>query len=520
MAWNDLGMHCMDADYSVFALMPPYNNIRAQVIDATGKLVKAPGGIQVTYEAVADANGSVNTTSIGKTNFWDNVKALFGVLLDPDTGLTGSKMPGAGNTPRALAFDPANNWFTGSAIPITPNDDGGNKNYYPMMRVVARDPAGKLLAGTNIVTPVSDEMNCAACHASGASRGAQPAEGWVNDPNPDRDYKLNILLLHDDLQSGTDAYQQSLAATGYNSAGLYAAAAADGTPVLCAGCHASNALGANGIAGIPPLTTSMHALHAAQRDPLTGMTLDDENNRDACYRCHPGSTTQGLRGVMGSAVNPDGTMMMQCQSCHGSMSALGDASRTGWLSEPGCQSCHTGTATRNMGALRFTSVFDANGQARTPADTTFATNADVPAAGFSLYRFSAGHSGMQCEACHGATHAEYPSAQASDNQQSIAMQGYAGVLSDCSACHRTPPSNLMGGPHGMHVVGQTWVTGHQRLARGAQATCQPCHGADYRGTVLSATQVNRTLSIEGGSRTFVTGTQIGCYSCHNGPNGG
>src|SRR5262245_34540623 len=105
VAWNDLGMHCMDADYSVFALLPPYNNIHAQVIDASGRLVKAPAGINVTYEAVADSNGSMNTTSVGKTNFWDNVKKLFGVLLDPDTGLTGSKMPGAANTPQPLAFD-------------------------------------------------------------------------------------------------------------------------------------------------------------------------------------------------------------------------------------------------------------------------------------------------------------------------------------------------------------------------------------------------------------------------------
>nr|HQC73237.1 hypothetical protein [Candidatus Competibacteraceae bacterium] len=27
VAWNDLGMHCMDADYSVFSILPPYNNL-------------------------------------------------------------------------------------------------------------------------------------------------------------------------------------------------------------------------------------------------------------------------------------------------------------------------------------------------------------------------------------------------------------------------------------------------------------------------------------------------------------
>jgi len=49
VAWNDLGMHCMDADYSVFAILPPFNNIHAQVIDASGKLVTAPAGVTVTY---------------------------------------------------------------------------------------------------------------------------------------------------------------------------------------------------------------------------------------------------------------------------------------------------------------------------------------------------------------------------------------------------------------------------------------------------------------------------------------
>ena len=39
IAWNNLGMHCMDADFSVFAILPPYNTIQAQVIDPTGHLV-------------------------------------------------------------------------------------------------------------------------------------------------------------------------------------------------------------------------------------------------------------------------------------------------------------------------------------------------------------------------------------------------------------------------------------------------------------------------------------------------
>jgi hypothetical protein len=38
IAWNDLGMHCMDKDYSVFGILPPFNNLHVQLIDNTGKL--------------------------------------------------------------------------------------------------------------------------------------------------------------------------------------------------------------------------------------------------------------------------------------------------------------------------------------------------------------------------------------------------------------------------------------------------------------------------------------------------
>ena len=39
LAWNDLGMHCVDGkDYSVFSILPPFNNLHAQLVNAcTGK---------------------------------------------------------------------------------------------------------------------------------------------------------------------------------------------------------------------------------------------------------------------------------------------------------------------------------------------------------------------------------------------------------------------------------------------------------------------------------------------------
>src|SRR5262249_45128075 len=152
-------------DYQVFALLPPYNTIAAQLIDPDGHLVAAPNGITVTYEAVADPDGSINRSSIGKTNFWTYVEALFGVAPAPDVGLAGNAMPGADNAPQPMAFDPAARWFLAEGMPITPHDDGGGINPYPLLRLVARDGGGAELARTDIVLPVSEEMNCRACHA-------------------------------------------------------------------------------------------------------------------------------------------------------------------------------------------------------------------------------------------------------------------------------------------------------------------------------------------------------------------
>ncbi|PIW07439.1 MAG: hypothetical protein COW39_13275, partial [Comamonadaceae bacterium CG17_big_fil_post_rev_8_21_14_2_50_60_13] len=109
LAWNDLGMHCVDGkDYSVFSILPPYNNLHAQLVNsAKGGLVTT--GVTLTYEAMADATGSINTSSVTKTNFWSWVKSLFGTALSIDTGLKGNAVPTL--TPRAMTFNASNQWF-------------------------------------------------------------------------------------------------------------------------------------------------------------------------------------------------------------------------------------------------------------------------------------------------------------------------------------------------------------------------------------------------------------------------
>ena len=520
VGWNNLGMHCMDSDFSVFSILPPFNVVNAQLIDDGGVLVKDATGLTVTYEAVADPTGSINKSSVGKTDYWSWSHSLFGASGVPDTGLAGFNMPGAANTPQPMAFDATLNQFHADGIPITPYDDGFHKRPYPLMKLVARDAVGNVLATTTPVLPVSDEMDCSACHGSGSGAAAMPSAGWVFERNEIRDYRLNILRLHDDRQLSDPTYVAALATAGYSAKGLEDTVRSMKTPILCARCHASNALPGTGIPGISQLTSAEHGFHGHVLDPETNLSLDDSTNRAACYRCHPGSTTRCLRGVMGSSVASDGSLAMQCQNCHGNMSKVGDPARIGWLSQPNCQACHTGTAVHNNGQIRFTDAFEADGTLRIPVDTTYATNPDTPVPGVSLYRFSSGHGGLQCEACHGSTHAEYPASHPNDNLDSSAIQGHVGMLIECAACHNQSPFTNFGGPHGMHPVGQDWINRHDGVKQNyGIVTCRPCHGGNDHGTVLSTAQADRTLDLgTKGTIQISRGQRIGCYMCHDGPN--
>lgn len=520
VGWNDLGMHCQDGkDYSIFAVLPPYNTIHAHLISKSNGLVTNNVGYSVTYESVADPlTNSMNTTSAAKTNFWKFAAALGFGSLAPDMGLKGFAMPGAANTPQALTFSTADNTWVAEGIPMMPYADAPAApypvNYFPMMRLTAKDATGVVLATTDIVLPVSDEMNCNVCHASNTGTAdARPAAGWVANADPAKDVKLNILRKHDDRFKGTSLYQSAATQVGYSTAGLEATVPV--TPVLCYNCHASNALAKNGISGIKPMTAALHGRHANVTDPATNQAMDSATTRDVCYRCHPGPQTQCLRGAMGNLKTASGGNAIECQNCHGSMSDVAMPARASWLDEPNCQSCHTGTATSNAGQIVYTSVFSSGRTLRAVTDQTFATNPNTPAAGISLYRFSSGHGGLQCESCHGSTHAEFTSPVSNDNVQSVALQGHAGMLSECTTCHATVPSTVTGGPHGLHPIGTSWVSGHENAAKNA-AACQACHGVDYRGTILSRMQADRTMA----NRSFPKGTIVGCYSCHNGPKGG
>lgn len=429
IAWNDLGMHCMDPSYEDFAVLPPANTLWAQVIHRGDTPGIVTANISVEYRILG------NTRSDNKTNFWRYAQKLFGLPqpLPPNIGLKGNGLSGR--------MKPAGDHFVAEGIPLTEYLDSNQGTAYPyqVAELVAKDSSGKIVASTQTVAPVSTEMHCEYCHSDNGSANHGIATGVV---------KQNILTLHDQKHS-TQLMQQR--------------------PVLCANCHSSNALGTAGKPGIPNLSRAIHGKHAEAG-------IDDGTMAGTCYACHPGARTKCLRGAMFLAGKT-------CYDCHGNLTTVANPNRRPWIDEPRCGQCH---------------------------DAAHSENNDT------LYRFSKGHQGIYCQACHGSQHAEYPSREKNDNIQSILLQGHAGTIDTCTVCHVTRPS--FGGPHhdNMHPIGNSWVSAHEDANK---STCAQCHGTTSAGTPYSAVKVATTINAgEYGIKNWPAGYQVSCWSCHNGPD--
>jgi hypothetical protein len=506
VAWSELGMHCIDGkDYAVFSVLPPYNVIHAQLLKKGEPPVTVTTGVTITYQAAADTKGSINTSSAPKTNFWSYVQALLHTNPPPETGIAGYQTQSL--APHNLKYNATSGYWEAVGVPTEPYDDKGKFNPYPTAMLVAKDSSGTVLANIKIVLAVSDELSCGTCHSSGTDPAAEPATGWVNNSDPAKDMKFNILKKHDDRWN-IAGYLPQLKKNGYTYQSTLYTTATSGTPVLCAACHSDNALGAPGLPGIGSESSDMHTLHGPQILQSNGLTLDQNSQQsdlNSCYLCHPGPTTKCKRGAMNKVL---------CSNCHGTLSYAGNPARNPWLVEPACQLCH-------QTGQRYTTAFDGTGKWRAVTDQTFATNPNVPIAGSDLYRFSSGHGSVYCSACHGSPHAEYPTLQANDSLYPKQLQGYVAKITECAVCHTSVPVTPNGGPHGLHTVGQAWVNAHGDYADNNHAACAYCHGANFRGTPLSVAKVARKFNTDdGGTKSFPAGHQFNCYDCHNGPNGG
>ena len=211
IATNDLGMHCMDREFSVFSILPPFNVVNSQVVkrDDNGRPhIADDAEVDVFYDAEGDAGGSINSYSFGKTNFWPKYgNDLFGANLSDGEGLTGLYMPGDDPQSRGaqpMAYSPQKDWFSAEGIPITPTDDTFKANTYSLMRIIARDAINdETLGRLDVVLPVATDTDCQNCHKTGEIAADDPNSVWAHLVDKEVESKINILKLHDADQGTT-----------------------------------------------------------------------------------------------------------------------------------------------------------------------------------------------------------------------------------------------------------------------------------------------------------------------------
>lgn len=297
LAWNDLGMHCAQDDYSYFLILPPYNTLHVQVFRRGGGVVTS--GITVSYAFPKKSN------SAAFTNFWTYAPKYGWTGLPPNVGLTGNGMSGT------MQLDANGIGFVATGIPATPYDDDGSWDPYGVATVTVTDSStSTVLQTAEVVVPVSTELRCENCHGT-----AEPY--------------LNILQAHD-RRSGTTLVSDRAA----------------GTLHLCSECHADNILGQTGKPGVKSLSLAMHNFHKDK------MNVSADPKTPDCYNCHPGPATGCLRGIMSRAG-------MSCRNCHGDMYGMAASLKKGrqpWLQEPKCENCHAARFRENPGVLFRNSV--------------------------------------------------------------------------------------------------------------------------------------------------------------------
>jgi hypothetical protein len=389
LVWNDLGIHCINRSFATIAILPPFNNVWAQVIKRGEPPQIVTSGISLEYQILN------NTKVQGKTDFWQYAPQLFGVNLPLGIGLTGNGLSGK----MQLVGD----HFEATGIPVVPFDDQMNWNPYQTVIVTLKPILGKpptknqiIQMGrpvtTQAVLPVSDELNCAKCHA-------QDMDGTINLPlvtdntgqqhTGTTDIDQNILMVHD-LYHGSNGISDK----GSNLV--------NSTPVLCSSCHSSNALGTPGNPGTQSLSRAMHGWHKP-----TVISPDYTRCPDVtCYDCHPGATTQCLRTGVGGMGYLGTVPSCQTGLCHGGSQGMADSLAQGrrpWLDEPTCEQCH---------------------------GSNYSTGQD-------LYRKAKGHGGVYCAGCHNSPHAWFPSKLWADNAKPMTLQKSPIAIGNCLVCHTT-----------------------------------------------------------------------------------
>jgi len=407
LAWNALGMHCLSDRDRWFGILPPAGTLEAQLIKRGPTPEMIRDGVKMTYKV---EKGFENPSA--HVDFWDYAEKVYGARIEKNKGLTGNGLEGV------MVYDETRKAFVAAKIPVTPYRQFGQEtvyNPYPLFTIEARDlETGKVLVETKVVGSTSTEMGCRNCHGGDW--------GWKGISGLSEETASRILKVHDRI-SGTDLYKR----------------AGEGEPLLCQGCHPDPALNTKGREGALNFSAAMHGWHAVY---MTGM------KEDACMLCHPASPEGNTR----CSRDIHNRVGITCVNCHGTMEdhalalLLGEKDkpsaraiithlqpqadrgkegirpRRPWINEPDCLHCH-----RDF-------------QKPGPDPSAFNQWVQGPEA---LYRVRTDDSGsIRCEACHGATHALYPSQNPlnpdRDNIQPLQYSGMPypiGSNKSCKVCH-------------------------------------------------------------------------------------
>ncbi|WP_148207096.1 hypothetical protein [Heliomicrobium modesticaldum] len=411
LAWQSIGMKCTSDNDKYFSFHTPGNDLWAQVIKRGDPPVVVTDGIKLSYEAPENHNEPSKTI-----NFWDYAKITLKKDIQPNTGKTG--MPADRGE---FTLDKAKKAWTAIGIPVSPYNDDGKVDAYPMFTIRATDAAsGELLAETKMAAPVSGELGCYICHGGTPNKdGIGLSDATARDILADHDKNVGTNLL---------------------------AEAEAGRPQYCLDCHAANNVGAPGKPDVLSMSAALHGKHAQYMQ---------NGSIETCGLCHPSSA----KGQVYCQRDVHRGFGMDCMNCHGTLpehaasvlmkqkdlpaaqkslerlkpylpEGFTEAKpRENWINQPDCLSCHT--------------------KDHTKASTKSSSYNQWITEKSHLYRFEKADKGdMMCAACHGSPHVVYPASEALGyseiNYQPKTYQGFAGPIGangNCTVCHLSEPAD-------------------------------------------------------------------------------